>query len=280
MDKFLAEFSSGSFNDLVAREAKKAKAAQPPASMAPPPPPAAKAMPSSVPAPSALQASAKPLQSAVKSAPAGKAMPTAANAAKAQPQEQPPMAQTPKAAPAQAQVEDEQAAAIDRGLLLYRAAAESCRQAAMVDAERSGDPTISDRAYSAAESQLAYEHRIRWQDRGPRGDSAPSEWRGQKWRAGSQRYANRGGDPQRNAWYAAQAKAKAKGKSKGNSKNDDKGKGKSKAADKGKGKSKAADKGKGKSKDADKGKGKSKQVEGSSLAVPTELPLGQDSILL
>ena len=102
-----------------------------------------------------------------------------------------------------------------RALAVYRMAEQMVRQAAAADAARIGE-NVSAKAYASAEATFAHEGQIRWQDRGPRGDDAPEHWRGQKRRPGG-RYANRGGDPERNAWYAAKAaaaKAKAKGKGK------------------------------------------------------------------
>ena len=102
-----------------------------------------------------------------------------------------------------------------RALAVYRMAEQMVRQAAAADAARIGE-NVSAKAYASAETTFAHEGQIRWQDRGPRGDDAPERWKGQKRRPNG-RYANRGGDPERNAWYAAKAaaaKAKAKGKGK------------------------------------------------------------------
>ena len=74
-------------------------------------------------------------------------------------------------------------------------------------------------ALRATEAVMASEGRVPTRYRGPRGQDAPSTWRGNRWREGSQRYANRGGDPVRNAAYAAAAHAaKMKGKGKGKGK--------------------------------------------------------------
>ena len=91
------------------------------------------------------------------------------------------------------------------------------RRAAQADRERLGDSRVSTAAYSVAESTLAQEGMIHWYDRGPRGEDAPEFWRGQKRRA-SGRYSTRGGNPEKNAWYAekAMAKSKRKDRSKGN----------------------------------------------------------------
>jgi len=136
------------------------------------------------------------------------------------------------AAPAQASpesLEEEQARA--RALQLYRAAENSVRAAAA--AAGSADPAAA-QAYGQVESAFAAEHGIRWQDRGPRDQDAPDTWRGQRWRPGSQRYSSRGGDPGKNAFFAAQAakaRAKAKATGKGTTGKD---KGKSKGQNKGK----------------------------------------------
>ena len=113
-----------------------------------------------------------------------------------------------------------------RALHLYRAA-----EAAVALAAASTDTP----AYSAAEAQIAREYGTRWQDRGPRGDTAPMTWRGQQWRQNSGRYGTRGGDPERNRFFAEQA-TKRKQREEGKQ---DKGRGKSKV--KGKGKSKGID---------------------------------------
>ena len=90
----------------------------------------------------------------------------------------------------------------------------------------------------AAERAAAEALGVRWQDRGPPGPTEPSSetWRGQHWRPGSERWANRGGVNRE--WWAAYYKAKGKSKGKGKSQEKGKGKGQSKGKDKGKGKSK------------------------------------------
>ena len=103
-----------------------------------------------------------------------------------------------------------------RALAVYRMAEQMVRQAAAADAARIGE-NVSAKAYASAEATFAHEGQIRWQDRGPRGDDAPERWKGQKRRPNG-RYANRGGDPERNAWYVAKAAAKAKAKGKGKDK--------------------------------------------------------------
>ena len=50
--------------------------------------------------------------------------------------------------------------------------------------------------YYSHERQLAQQHGLKWRERGPRnadGTSDASSFRGQRWREGSQRFANRGG---------------------------------------------------------------------------------------
>jgi len=60
-----------------------------------------------------------------------------------------------------------------------------------------------------AEHDIATEMELSWQDRGPPGEKG-AVWRGQEWRVGSQRYANRGGRCKE--WYAAFYNAKKLGK--------------------------------------------------------------------
>ena len=50
--------------------------------------------------------------------------------------------------------------------------------------------------YYAQERQLAAEHGLQWRERGPRNSDGTSDvpsFRGQAWRPGAKRYANRGG---------------------------------------------------------------------------------------
>ena len=124
---------------------------------------------------------------------------------------------------------------------IYRQTEEHVRRAVQADRERLGDSRVSTAAYSVSEWTLAKEGDVHWYDRGPRGEDAPEFWRGQKRRA-SGRYSTRGGDPDKNAWYAEKARAKSKGKdgSKGS-------KGKAKGS---------TDKGKDGSQDKDGSKGK------------------------
>ena len=106
--------------------------------------------------------------------------------------------------------EAEEEKAKQRALELYRLAEGSITSAA------SGS-SAQQATYNTAEQNLAHEFGARWQDRGPRGSEAPAKWRGQHWRAGSGRYGNRGGDPERQKFFADQAKkrqAKDKGKGK------------------------------------------------------------------
>lgn len=100
-------------------------------------------------------------------------------------------------------------------LSLYNAAqAAICEGASGSEAQQ--------QAYNAAEGVLAAQYSVPWQERGPRGPQAPQTWRGQQWRQGSQRYSTRGGNPEKNAFFAEQAKKRKaaqqlKGKSKGKS---------------------------------------------------------------
>ena len=56
-----------------------------------------------------------------------------------------------------------------------------------------------------AEAAVAKEQGLSWRERGP--PSAPGEvWRGQQWRAGSERFANRGGCNKE--WWAGYYAAK------------------------------------------------------------------------
>lgn len=277
MDRFLAEFGGGSFKDLLAK-ADDAAAPRPsagPSLM----PPASKARPGSAarPEPSSASGSKARPMAEPSSAPPAKiarhaAEPSAmAPTSKAQPAA--PVAKHAEAVPSAAEVQVSTAEAAElaqvkaKALRLYRAAQDSCIQAAKADGERLGDPKVSEIACNVAEAQFASEFDIRWQDRGPRGSDAPSSWKGQKWREGSGRYANRGGNPEKNKWYAEQAKLKAKGKGKSKDKATDKGqdKGKNKGTDKGqtKGKNKGQDKGK------DKGtnKGKDKDTDTGSTGI-------------
>ena len=55
----------------------------------------------------------------------------------------------------------------------------------------------------AAEGEVARAMGMSWTERGPPGpnDGGPSEWRGQQWRKGTERWGNRGGVNQQ--WYQA-----------------------------------------------------------------------------
>ena len=242
MDKFLAEYGQSSFKDLLGKQAKAVRAepsAGPSAgpSFVPPASKARRAEPSIVP-PAAGKA--RPVPEPGGAPPAKKARPTAepsavAPTSRAQPEAvhssadeaAAPVAKKAIAVPSGAEVQAPPAEEADiaqvkaKALRLYRAAHDSCREAAKADGERSGDPKVSDICCNVAEAQFASEFDIRWQDRGPRGSDAPSTWKGQRWREGSGRYGNRGGNPEKNKWYAEQAKLKAKGK--GKSKGTDKG---------------------------------------------------------
>jgi hypothetical protein len=123
-----------------------------------------------------------------------------------QQQEQHQQQQQQQGAATTAATEAAVAEAKARALALYRAAQES-----IVFAAASRDDTERE-AYEATEHALAGEFAIPWQDRGPRGPDAPATWKNQRWREGTQRYGNRGGDPVKNAYYAERARAKAAGK--------------------------------------------------------------------
>jgi len=63
------------------------------------------------------------------------------------------------------------------------------------------------------ETRLAHEHNIRWQDRGaPPGAATGRRFKGQVWRANSERYGNRGG--RWSAWYSVYYQALRRGASK------------------------------------------------------------------
>ena len=68
------------------------------------------------------------------------------------------------------------------------------------------DPRLADlRAESAAAKELG----VPWRERGPPPSSDRATWRGQKWREGSQRWANNSGTNKE--WYSAFYKAKRGG---------------------------------------------------------------------
>ena len=101
------------------------------------------------------------------------------------------------AMPSEAEVK----AAAARAAALYRAALTGIENTA--SSERPEERA----AFEASEHQLAQSFgHVRWHDRGPRGETAPPVWRGQEWRKNTGRYANRGGNPEKNKWYAEQAK--------------------------------------------------------------------------
>jgi hypothetical protein len=64
------------------------------------------------------------------------------------------------------------------------------------------------------EAESARELGLRWQERGPPApsDGGPETWRGQKYRQGTQRWANRGGSS--STWWSAYYFHKGKGKGK------------------------------------------------------------------
>jgi hypothetical protein len=86
--------------------------------------------------------------------------------------------------------DDLEAEAKARALSLYRAAESAIREAAM---EGGGTDAPTRMAYYASENHLAKEQSIKWRDRGPRGPNQPATFKGQKWRATTQRYSSRGG---------------------------------------------------------------------------------------
>jgi hypothetical protein len=63
------------------------------------------------------------------------------------------------------------------------------------------------------ETRLAHENKIRWQDRGapPESGELGNRFKGQVWRAGSERYGNRGG--RHGAWHSVYYKALSRGAS-------------------------------------------------------------------
>jgi hypothetical protein len=85
-----------------------------------------------------------------------------------------------------------------------------------------------------AEERVARSMATPWQSRGPPGpdEGGPSSWRGQQYRPGTGKWANRGGRQKEYYTWLYSGKAKGKGKDKGKGKE---GKGKDKAKDKGKG---------------------------------------------
>ena len=106
------------------------------------------------------------------------------------------------------------------------------------------------------EAAVARELGMKWKERGPPApdQGGPDSWRGQQWRQGSGRWANRGG--KNAAWYTAYYKAKAQGPEAVKRFLDESGKGSGK--DKGSGKGK--DKGKSvKAEDESQGSGDSKR---------------------
>jgi hypothetical protein len=81
-------------------------------------------------------------------------------------------------------------------------------RSAVPESLRSTKYTVEELLDLRAESAAARELGIRWADRGPTGEVPV--WRGQQWRPGSERYANRGGANKE--WYTQMYRAKAKGK--------------------------------------------------------------------
>jgi hypothetical protein len=151
-----------------------------------------------------------------------------------------------------APVQDQEQAAREAGLRLYRAAEAGMRQAAASSA-----CPVATRLFAAVETALAGEHGLSWQERGPRGEGQPLVWRNQRWRQTSGRYANRGG--QRQAEFAAFFAAKGKNKSQGEQGKGKGPKGKNKVPE-GKSKGKGSE-----GKNKAKGEGKDNSKEGKGL---------------
>jgi hypothetical protein len=148
---------------------------------------------------------------------------------------------------AQPPLESSAEAAQALALSLYNAAqAAICEGASGSEAQQ--------QAYNAAEGVLAAQYSVPWQERGPRGPQAPQTWRGQQWRQGSQRYSTRGGNPEKNAFFAEQAKKRKAAQLKGSSKGKSAG---STSGEQGKGKAGV--------------QGKSKQDKGYGILVSTKV---------
>lgn len=81
--------------------------------------------------------------------------------------------------------------AVSKALEMYRDAEKAIREQAWKDG--AAEDPVSASAYYSTESAMALQNNIKWRHRGPRDQDAPSTWRGQYWREGSKRYANRGG---------------------------------------------------------------------------------------
>ena len=62
------------------------------------------------------------------------------------------------------------------------------------------------------ETRIAKQHGTPWKDRGPPGDEDVQFWRGQKWRANSKRWGNRGGKSA--SWYETYYSAMKQGATK------------------------------------------------------------------
>ena len=104
----------------------------------------------------------------------------------------------PPSQPSSSSNDDPEAEAKAAALASYRAAESAIREAAMNGQDVDAATRL---AYMAAENQAATRESIKWRDRGPRGEGAPAFFKGQKWRASSQRYSSRGGT--RQAEFAA-----------------------------------------------------------------------------
>ena len=142
-----------------------------------------------------------------------------------------------------AQSQEEREAA-EAALRLYRAAEGALRGAAAEDTSRNplneGAAAI---AYTVSEARTAKEAGVKWRDRGPRGENAPSVWRGQRWRENSSRYSSRGG--KRKEEFALLFRNKGKGNDgcKGKDKEGGSDKGKGGGSDKGGSSNKGKEKG-------------------------------------
>lgn len=164
--------------------------------------------------------------------------PASSNSSSALPAEHPAQHVQPAQQPPQQRSGDlqEEVVASDAGLRSYRAAEAAIRSAA----GEAQDVDTAVAAYNMAEADAARQNQVPWRERGPRGDGQPTVWRNQNWRAGSARYANRGGQRREEfaRYFAAKAKANAKGKGQSGSAELSKGQSKGKAEAKAKGKGK------------------------------------------
>ena len=108
---------------------------------------------------------------------------------------------------APAPVLDVQSVAEEAEADLRRAEAEiaarvACYAAAEATIREKAAAGVHGEAYKKVESELALKFGVKWRERGPgiaSGGPVLEHWRGQKFRAGSNRYANRGG--KRREWF-------------------------------------------------------------------------------